>query len=92
MSRVVKKPTSATPGLNLPAPKQLTRLAICYANWTVPPAPSKNDGQAVFLFPGLEDDKDFVGDDHSACLRVEPRLPLSLEHRQLELLRDRHCV
>jgi hypothetical protein len=25
------------------------------ANWTVPPAPSSDDGQTVFLFPGMED-------------------------------------
>lgn len=30
------------------------------ATWTVPPAPTSNDGQVVYLFPGLEDDKDVV--------------------------------
>jgi len=25
------------------------------ANWTVPPAPTSDDGQTVFLFPGMED-------------------------------------
>jgi hypothetical protein len=29
-------------------------------HWTVPPAPSKNDGQTVFLFPGMEDENDVV--------------------------------
>jgi hypothetical protein len=31
-----------------------------YAYWNVPPAPSTNDGQTVFLFPGMEDYKDVV--------------------------------
>jgi len=31
-----------------------------YAQWDVPPAPSDNDGQTVFLFNGLEDYKDVV--------------------------------
>jgi hypothetical protein len=30
------------------------------AYWTVPPAPSTNDGQTVYLFPGMEDFKDIV--------------------------------
>jgi hypothetical protein len=30
------------------------------AHWNVPPAPSSNDGQIVYLFPGLEDYKDVV--------------------------------
>ena len=30
------------------------------ANWTVPPAPSANNGQTVYLFPGMEDYKDVV--------------------------------
>jgi hypothetical protein len=30
------------------------------ATWTVPPAPSANDGQVVYLFPGMEDYKDVV--------------------------------
>jgi hypothetical protein len=31
-----------------------------YAAWTVPPAPSSNDGQTVYLFPGMEDYSDVV--------------------------------
>jgi len=31
-----------------------------YAKWTVPPAPSTDDGQIVYLFPGMEDYKDVV--------------------------------
>jgi hypothetical protein len=30
------------------------------ANWTVPPAPTSDDGQTVFFFPGMEDYKDVV--------------------------------
>jgi hypothetical protein len=30
------------------------------ATWTVPPAPAANNGQTVFLFPGLEDINDVV--------------------------------
>jgi hypothetical protein len=31
-----------------------------YAEWTVPPTPTSNDGQTLFFFPGLEDSKDVV--------------------------------
>jgi hypothetical protein len=31
-----------------------------WAYWNVPPSPTKNDGQTLFLFPGLEDYKDVV--------------------------------
>jgi len=31
-----------------------------YAYWSVPPAPSANDGQTVYLFPGMEDYQDVV--------------------------------
>jgi uncharacterized repeat protein (TIGR03803 family) len=30
------------------------------ATWTVPPAPTSNDGQTVYFFPGLEDSHDVV--------------------------------
>lgn len=30
------------------------------ANWVVPPAPSSNDGQTVYFFPGLEDYSDTI--------------------------------
>ena len=30
------------------------------AEWTVPPAPSANNGQTVYMFPGMEDYKDVV--------------------------------
>jgi hypothetical protein len=41
------------------ATKISTSFAYLHANWTVPPAPSKNDGQFLFIFPGMEDTKDF---------------------------------
>jgi len=31
-----------------------------YAEWTVPPAPTSDDGQTVYFFPGLEDIDDIV--------------------------------
>ncbi|HEY6338285.1 MAG TPA: hypothetical protein VIW68_07305 [Candidatus Sulfotelmatobacter sp.] len=37
-----------------------TSFGYMYAYWNVPPAPSTNDGQTVYLFPGLEDINDVV--------------------------------
>ena len=37
-----------------------TSYAYMYAYWTVPPAPSVNNGQTVYLFPGMEDYNDVV--------------------------------
>jgi hypothetical protein len=37
-----------------------TSYGYLYANWSVPPAPSTNDGQTVYLFPGVEDYNDVV--------------------------------
>jgi hypothetical protein len=34
--------------------------AYLYAHWNVPPAPSTNHGQTVYLFPGMQDYKDVV--------------------------------
>jgi hypothetical protein len=34
--------------------------AYLYAEWTVPPTPTSNDGQTVFMFPGMEDINDVV--------------------------------
>src|SRR3984957_9547851 len=34
--------------------------AYLYAEWTVPPTPTSNDGQTVYLFPGMEDINDVV--------------------------------
>jgi hypothetical protein len=37
-----------------------TSYAYLYAYWNVPPAPSTNDGQTIYLFPGMEDYADVV--------------------------------
>jgi hypothetical protein len=37
-----------------------TSFGEMYGYWKVPPAPSKNDGQTVYLFPGMDDIKDVV--------------------------------
>ena len=37
-----------------------TSYAYVAATWTVPPAPTSNDGQRVYFFPGLEDNEDVV--------------------------------
>jgi len=37
-----------------------TSYSYLYAYWTVPSAPSANDGQTIYLFPGMEDYKDVV--------------------------------
>jgi hypothetical protein len=34
--------------------------AYLYAEWTVPPTPTSNDGQTVYFFPGMEDINDVV--------------------------------
>lgn len=35
-------------------------VGYLYATWTVPPAPTSNDGQILYFFPGLEDIDDVV--------------------------------
>jgi len=37
-----------------------TSYAYLYANFNVPPAPSTNDGQTIYMFPGMEDYADVV--------------------------------
>ena len=54
----LKKPT-IDGWVEAAATKSSTSFGYLDAYWTVPPAPSKNDGQIVFLFPGMEDTKDF---------------------------------
>ena len=94
----VKKPTIGHAWVEAAATKSSTSFGYLYAQWTVLPAPSKNDGQVVFLFPGLEDYKDFPVVKGSKVSIIQPVLgwnsdyPSALGHRQLELLRDRHCV
>ncbi|HLX83221.1 MAG TPA: hypothetical protein VKR59_04955 [Terriglobales bacterium] len=37
-----------------------TSFGYLYAEWTVPPTPTSNDGQTVYFFPGVEDINDVV--------------------------------
>src|SRR5277367_4811909 len=53
-----KKPT-VDGWVEAAATKTSTSFAYLNVYWTVPPAPSKNDGQFLFLFPAMEDTKDF---------------------------------
>ena len=53
-----KKPT-VDGWVEAAATKSSTSFAYLNVYWTVPPAPSKNDGQFLFLFPAMEDTKDF---------------------------------
>jgi len=54
-----QQPTIGHAWVEAAATKTSTSFGYLYAYWSVPPAPSKNDGQVVFLFPGMEDYKDF---------------------------------
>jgi hypothetical protein len=54
----LKKPTIGG-WVEAAATKSSTSFAYLNVYWTVPPAPSKNDGQFLFLFPAVEDTKDF---------------------------------
>ena len=54
----LKKPT-VDGWVEAAATKSSTSFAYLNVYWTVPPPPSKNDGQFVFLFPAMEDTKDF---------------------------------
>jgi hypothetical protein len=54
-----KQPKIGHAWVEAAATKTSTSFGYLYAYWLVPPAPKKNDGQVVFLFPGVEDYKDF---------------------------------
>jgi uncharacterized repeat protein (TIGR03803 family) len=45
------------------------------ATWTVPPAPTSNDGQTVFFFPGLDDINDIVTILQPVLAWNDPLLP-----------------
>lgn len=70
----LKQPTIGHAWVEAAATKSSTSFAYLHANWTVPPAPSKNDGQIVFLFPGLEDYKDFPVVKGSKVSIIQPVL------------------
>jgi hypothetical protein len=58
--RALKEPTISHSWIEYASTKTSSSFGELYAYWTVPPAPSANNGQTVFLFPGLEDYKDVV--------------------------------
>jgi len=58
--RGVKDPTIGHAWVEFGGTTTSTSYAYLYAYWSVPPAPSTNDGQTIYLFPGLEDFKDVV--------------------------------
>jgi hypothetical protein len=70
----VKQPTIGHAWVEAAATKSSTSFGYLYAYWTVPPAPSKNDGQIVFLFPGLEDYNDFPVVQGSNVSIIQPVL------------------
>jgi hypothetical protein len=58
--RAVKQPTISHAWVEYAGTTTSSSYGYMYAYWTVPPAPSANDGQTVYLFPGMEDYKDVV--------------------------------
>jgi hypothetical protein len=55
-----KQPTISHAWVEYASTTTSTSFGYLYANWAVPPAPSTNDGQTVYLFPGVEDYSDIV--------------------------------
>lgn len=55
-----KQPTISHAWIEYASTTTSTSFGYLYAHWNVPPAPSNNDGQTVYLFPGLEDYSDVV--------------------------------
>ncbi|MBV8281601.1 MAG: hypothetical protein JO347_05995, partial [Candidatus Eremiobacteraeota bacterium] len=51
----VKAPTISHAWVEFASVTTGSSFGELYANWTVPPSPSTNDGQIVYLFPGVED-------------------------------------
>jgi hypothetical protein len=59
--RAVKQPTISHAWVEYASTTSATSsFGYLRATWQVPPAPSTNDGQTVYLFPGMEDYKDVV--------------------------------
>ena len=58
--RDVKQPTISHAWVEYAGTTTTSSYGYMYAYWNVPPAPSTNDGQTVYLFNGLEDYKDVV--------------------------------
>ena len=55
-----KQPTISHAWVEYAGTTTTTSFGYMYAEWNVPPAPSANNGQTVYLFPGMEDYKDVV--------------------------------
>ena len=55
-----KQPTIGHAWVEYAQTTTTTSYGELVAYWTVPPAPTANNGQTVYLFPGLEDYKDVV--------------------------------
>ncbi len=86
----VKQPSIGHAWVEYASATTTSPYGYLYAYWSVPPAPSTNDGQTVHLFPGMEDYKDVV-------TIIRPVLggtpiTLSVGYRQLELRRERNCL
>jgi hypothetical protein len=56
----VKEPTIGHAWVEYASTTTSSSFGYLYAYWNVPPAPSTNDGQTVYLFPGMEDYKNVV--------------------------------
>jgi hypothetical protein len=55
-----KQPTIGHAWVEYASTTTSSSFGYMYAYWNVPPAPSANNGQTVFLFPGMEDYSDVV--------------------------------
>jgi len=58
--RAVKEPSIGHAWVEYASTTTSSSYGYLYAYWDVPPAPSANDGQIGYLFPGLEDYQDVV--------------------------------
>jgi hypothetical protein len=58
--RAVKQPTISHAWVEFASTTTNTSFGSLSAYWNVPSAPITNDGQTIFLFPGMEDDNDVV--------------------------------
>ena len=58
--RAVRQPTISHAWVEYVSTTTSSSYGLMEAHWNVPPAPSTNDGQTVYLFPGMEDYNDVV--------------------------------
>jgi hypothetical protein len=59
-SQAVKQPTISHAWVEYASTTTSTSYGELVAEWNVPPTPSANNGQTVYLFPGMEDYADVV--------------------------------